>query len=86
MRELENAVEYALAISNNETLCLEDLPPDIWQQNQSGRDLLNQCLVADAPLEELERQHILKMFERHGRRRTKTAAILALTAAHFSGS
>jgi DNA-binding NtrC family response regulator len=78
VRELENAVEYALAISNNDTLCLEDLPPDIWQQNNSGREILSQCLAVDAPLDELERQYILKMFERHGRRRTKTAAVLGI--------
>lgn len=78
VRELENAVEYALAIGTGMELTVKDLPPDIVENNYYKLKIIDQCLANDAPLAEVEKQYILRMFERHNRQRIKTAGVLKI--------
>lgn len=78
VRELENAVEYALAIGTNEELGINDLPPDVIQNQSQANDIIHQCLSKNAPLAEVERQYIIQMFEQFHRQRSKTAAALGI--------
>jgi DNA-binding NtrC family response regulator len=79
VRELENVIEYALAMGGDEELGIDDLPTDIFgeemgdlQDPVAGDDLL------DVSLAEVERRHILSVFQRCGRHHIKTAAALRI--------
>lgn len=78
VRELENAVEYALAIGRHTQLGVEDLPPEVGRGQANAGGLIDHCLTAGASLAEVERRYILLMFERHGRRRSRTASALCI--------
>lgn len=78
VRELENAVEYALAIGRHTQLGVDDLPPEVGRGQADAGELVERSLTADAPLAEVERRYILLMFERHGRRRSRTALALGI--------
>jgi DNA-binding NtrC family response regulator len=78
VRELENAVEYALAIGRGEELDVDDLPPDLFRREASEGHLLEECVRRGAPLEEVERQYIMLMLERHRGNQIKTATALGI--------
>ncbi len=78
IRELENIIEHAMIMAENEEITLEDLPealhpsytipesryllsPTEKQQNE----ILKTEDTEDLSLAELERRHIIKMFEKH---------------------
>lgn len=78
VRELENAVEYALAISDWDELTTKDLPPSLLKRRSEGSKVLGECLLNNASLAEVERHYILSMFERHHRHQIRTASALGI--------
>lgn len=78
VRELENAIEYALTISVGEVLDKHDLPPYIFSDGEKSRDFLQRCLAGKTSLAEVERYHILNVFERCSRHHGKTAKVLGI--------
>jgi two-component system response regulator AtoC len=79
VRELENAIEYALAIGSGEVLGLDDLPPDMFGEEMEDVDNANVLsFSSNASLAEVERRHILSVYDRCGRHHIKTAAALRI--------
>lgn len=77
VRELENVIEYALAVGSREELGIDDLPPDMFGEDM---DAIKEAKVLDirnnASLAEVERRHIISVFNRCGRHHIKAAAAL----------
>ena len=78
VRELENAIEYALAISTGNELTVDDLPPDMLGGDSDPRSTASPLANGVASLAEVERLHIEAVFERYDRNRIKTAAALGI--------
>ena len=79
VRELENAIEYALAIGSGQELGLDDLPADMFGEDVEEVDDANVLTFrSNASLAEVERRHILSVFDRCGRHHIKTAAALRI--------
>ena len=79
VRELENAIEYALAIGSGEELGIDDLPPDMFGEDMEDIDNANVLTFSsNASLAEVERRHILSVFDRCGRHHIKAAAALRI--------
>ena len=76
LRELQNAVEYALAIGLGPTLTIADLPPHI-----SGMISLSgapEPVGEGRTLEEVERRHILRILEETSSNHLRAAEILGI--------
>lgn len=78
VRELENVVEYALAICGYDELDVKDLPPGMLRVDACEMSSINQEPLENASLAEIERRHILSMFERNQRHQINTAAALGI--------
>lgn len=79
VRELENMVERMVVTNQTGTIREEDIPDKIrFEQKKIGKALLE--LPEDGiMLEELEKEIIIKAFEKCGRNQSKTARYLGLT-------
>ena len=77
VRELENVVEYAVALGGY-TLGIQDLPPDMFDEEMDGSMPAKDQIGSNISLAELERLHILSTFDRLGRHHIKTAAALGI--------
>jgi DNA-binding NtrC family response regulator len=78
VRELENVIEYALSISTDDVLGVDDIPDDIFERKPEHSSPLDECMRNSAPLADVERQYILAVFEKCGRHHVKTAALLGI--------
>ncbi|HKZ01924.1 MAG TPA: sigma-54 dependent transcriptional regulator, partial [Pyrinomonadaceae bacterium] len=80
VRELENTLEYALAVGIHEEVRTEDLPPIVrsGQPSHDATPLLQELLDSNAPLSEIERRYVLLMLERHDGHQINTAAALGI--------
>jgi DNA-binding NtrC family response regulator len=79
VRELENIVEYALAIGGDEELTIDDLPADVFGAEATDLDESNTAhMFANLSLAEVERRHILSVFQQCGRHHNKAAAALRI--------
>jgi DNA-binding NtrC family response regulator len=79
VRELENAVEYALAISEADEIGVGDLPPDVLGEKPEDDALpraLKECWQSGATLAEIERLYILSVLERCEGNQAKAASLL----------
>ena len=81
IRELENAIEQAVALSYQPILTPEDLPPDVREamavdcRSQASQD--GQFLFADTPsLEEVKKRYVLHVLDRTQGNVSATARIL----------
>ncbi len=83
IRELENAIEYALAIGTGEGLGTDDLPPELssGRKPESSNDL-KQVLAAymsdSVPLAEIEKRYILSVLQQFGGNQVRAAAALGI--------
>ena len=77
MRELQNVIERAVALTRYTQLTTEDLPDKVLHPSasQSADDADEAVLV---PMEDIERQHILRVLRAVGGHRTQAAKILGL--------
>jgi transcriptional regulator of acetoin/glycerol metabolism len=73
VRELENIIERAVALSDGTSIKVKDLPPDL--QKLGAGDYDDRELV---PLEEKEREYIKKVLSATMRNKAKAAKILGL--------
>ncbi len=79
VRELENIVEYALAIGGDEELSIDDLPADVFGDEVNDLEDSNMShMFSNLSLAEVERRHILSVFQQCGRQHNKTAATLRI--------
>ena len=75
IRELEHIMERAVALNQDGTLRLSDLPPDIvWGPSTSDR-----MDKESLPLKDLEMDHILEIYRQCGYNQTETAKKLGIS-------
>ncbi len=75
VRELSNIIERAVALSDGETLHLDDIPASVQPPEQNHDTQID----SDHPtLAELEKRYIFKLLEANNDNREKTAAILGV--------
>ncbi len=90
VREMENAIEYALAVSTGQTIHVQDLPPEVLDPDSfpspdypreeptarsAGRDRDEHVMLADSP----ERARIKLALEEHRWNRSETASALGIS-------
>src|SRR6185312_16357506 len=86
IRELEHAIERAVAMTNTAILFPEDFPPEISRPS-SGAAGAAAAGGGDAPpagmssLEEMERAHIIKVLQDSGYNKSKAAEVLGIDRA-----
>ncbi len=77
MRELENAMERAVALARGRRVELDDLPEEIRQA--FPRPVVNGGTVQ--PLNEIEKEYIIAVLELNGGNQTRTAEQLRIGSA-----
>jgi len=75
IRELRNCIERLSVLAENQVLTVESLPPSILKSAQPKE---SSDALADLPLEEVERLHILRTLERHRWNKKRAATILGI--------
>jgi len=76
VRELEHIMERAVALNQDGTMRLNDLPPDIvWGPSPSGGRTDNESV----PLKDLEMDHILEVYRQCGYNQSETAKKLGIS-------
>jgi two-component system response regulator HydG len=86
IRQLRNTIRMMVVMCDHDTLDLRDLPPEVSQLRVLGTGTDGtESLPAgqagsstDRPLEEIEREHILRVLEMTGNNRTEAAKILKI--------
>jgi DNA-binding NtrC family response regulator len=81
VRELENALRRAMALSSGGLITLDCLPPEIaGRREQKGKSVvLEQYLIADRPsMDELQRRYLQLTLEETGWNRRRAATVLNL--------
>ncbi len=77
VRQLENTIEHAVAMSNSTMIELEDLPPEIRQQEINSSLLKNET-EQKRTLEDLEKIQILKILSDVNFNKSRAAEILGI--------
>ena len=75
VRELENIVERAVALAQEDTIQVKDLPPDLSEINVFSIDYPDSGIRT---LQEVEREYIQWVLNRVGRNKTKAAKLLGI--------
>jgi len=79
VRELENALRRALALSSGGLITVDCLPPEIAVRCESAIAGLEDRLVADRPgMDELQRRYLQLVLEENGWNRRRAATVLNL--------
>jgi len=79
IRELENVLERAVALSENNLITPSDLPEDV--SRESSVEVLGAAKNKKLSLAEIEKEYILQMLEECTGNRKKTAELLGITKA-----
>ncbi len=84
VRQLESAIERAILLCENDTVTVDDLPPEMTQSagvggNSSSGDLQFKLPPEGVNFEDVERSLILQAMERTDNNITKSAKMLGLT-------
>jgi DNA-binding NtrC family response regulator len=76
IRELQNAIERAFALSSQPEIARRDLPPAVlgWDESAAATDLL----AAPLPLEDIEKKNILAALQHSGGNKNEAARILGI--------
>lgn len=75
VRQLQNAIDRAKILADDDVITLENLPPEITEAAH-----VQPAVVAagDVDLETLTQQHVLETFRRHGGNKARTARALGI--------
>ena len=76
IRELQNAIERAFALSIQPEITLRDLPPAVLQQNSAAA--ASNVWAEPLPLEDVEKQNIAAALHRSGGNKNEAARILGI--------
>jgi len=76
VRELENAIERAVALSQSDVIVPEDLPPQLT--TPPTQDFLRHALDRGWTLDELSRAYLARVLERTGGNKKQAATILGI--------
>jgi PAS domain S-box-containing protein len=78
IRELRNALERALIMGATDEVTPDDLPAEIRERRRSGRE---RAAEVTQPLEDVEREQILRALRQTNGNRTKAAELLGISRA-----
>jgi DNA-binding NtrC family response regulator len=78
VRELANRIERAVALSEHDTLVLEDVAPEAVEAGEAAGDLLGDAVDRAAPLAEVEREYIERVIAAHGGNKAQAARALGI--------
>jgi two-component system response regulator HydG len=79
VRELQNCIERATALTQHERIVVEDLPETIRGYRRSHVLIATDDPSELVPLSEVERRYILRVLEAVGGNKTSAAQILGVT-------
>ena len=79
VRQLESALERAILLCENDTVTLEDLPPEMTQLTAAASNDLFKLPPEGVNFEEVERSLIMQAMDRTDNNITKSAKLLGLT-------
>ena len=77
VRELENVIERAVTLSRSEKIVPDDLPMTI-QGARGDRRVLDDAAERTLPLDEVEKEYILNIFEKTGGNKYQAAHMLGI--------
>lgn len=76
VRELQSCIERAVALCRHSQITIEDLPKRIRDYEPSTPTLQGDASYELVPMAEVERRHVLRVFEATGRNQSRAAKIL----------
>ncbi|HUF02655.1 MAG TPA: sigma-54 dependent transcriptional regulator [Aridibacter sp.] len=79
VRQLESAIERAILLCENDTITMEDLPPEMVQKNGGGGSNAFKLPPGGVNFEDVEKSLINQAMERTDHNITKSAKLLGLT-------
>jgi len=85
VRELQNCIERAVALTMREEVGAEDLPEQVRARRRPRPALAAGEPVDLVSLEEVERRHILRVFEAVGRNQRRAAQLLGIDRKTLAG-
>jgi transcriptional regulator of acetoin/glycerol metabolism len=74
VRQLQNAIDRAKILADDDRIRVENLPPEIVNTAQSRPRPLSD----DVDLDTLNREHVLDTYRRHGSNKAQTARALGI--------
>ena len=77
VRELENVIERAVTLARGEKIVPEDLPPAI-QGARGERRAMDEAAERTLPLQEVEKEYILRILEKTGGNKYQAAQVLGI--------
>ena len=77
VRELENVIERAVTLARGEKIVLQDLPPNV-QGARGERKVIDEGADRILPLQEIEREYILRILEKTGGNKYQAAQMLGI--------
>ncbi|MEK6618431.1 MAG: sigma-54 dependent transcriptional regulator [Nitrospirota bacterium] len=77
VRELENVIERAVTLARGEKIMPEDLPPAI-QGARGERRVMDEATERTLPLQEVEKEYILRILEKTGGNKYQAAQVLGI--------
>ena len=77
VRELENVIERAVTLSRSEQIVPDDLPVTL-QGARGDRRLLDDAAERTLPLDQVEKEYILKILEKTGGNKYQAAQVLGI--------
>jgi DNA-binding NtrC family response regulator len=81
VRELENVIERAVVLTQGSMIGIEDLPPELQDQEPVSIPKQHFVLSADATLAQIEREAIVQTLRRHAGNRQAAARVLNIALA-----
>jgi two-component system response regulator HydG len=78
IRQLRNCIQIMVVMSDNNTLDVKDIPPEIHQIRRLGPGRKTSENLAGVSLDDLEKQAILDTLSKTGNNRAETAKILGI--------
>jgi DNA-binding NtrC family response regulator len=76
IRELQNAIERAFALSSEPEITLKDLPPAVLRAEEPGPEA--DSVIEPLPLEEIEKRNIMAALQRTGGNKNEAARLLGI--------
>ncbi|OGW66049.1 MAG: Fis family transcriptional regulator [Nitrospirae bacterium RIFCSPLOWO2_02_FULL_62_14] len=77
VRELENVIERAVTLTHGEKVVPEDLPPAI-HGSRGDRKVIDEAADRTLPLDEVEKEYILRILDKTGGNKYQAAQILGI--------